>query len=362
MASSGRRLRGRTRLRFLGWVFLVSLCLTLLAAWNTGANLLYIVSGGIGSFLVISGVLAGWSLRGLRVLREGPQAVHRGQPFPVTVRVENGKWLMPAVSLRIEKFALPGEAAGYVLKIPPRRSAVICVSETFDRRGVHPLPEIALVSAFPFGLIERRRRIQDAVEVVVYPRVVSVRTALLEQLPGANVLPRFVTGDGDEFFSLRDYIPGDDIRRVAWRVSARRGSLIVREMTRETSRFIVFVVDTGLRDDLPEFEQRFEDAIELVASLAVTLLNQQYTVSIATPAQTLPGGEGKTHARKALEMLARVTPVTEPRPRRGFSWFSPGEERGRASYAFISPDPREWGRRSPLGGSKVLDPREVVRA
>jgi len=46
----------------------------------------------------------------------------------------------------------------------------------------------------------------------------------------------------------------------------------------------------------------------------------------------------------------------------GFAWFSPGEECGRASYVFASPDPQQWGSRGPRMGTWILDPREAVRA
>ena len=132
-------------------------------------------------------------------------------------------------------------------------------------------------------------------------------------------------------------------------------------MARETSRHIVFVLDTCLRSDVEDFEERFEEVIELVASLSVVLLQHQYMVSIITCKQFLGGGEGPTHVRKVLETLARVTP-SDAGAVPGFGWFSPVEDSGRASYVFVSPDPRDWGRRAPQRGTKILDPREAVRA
>ncbi len=46
-------------------------------------------------------VLAGWSLRAVRASREAPDAVHRGEPFNVTLRLENRKTLVPAMSIRV---------------------------------------------------------------------------------------------------------------------------------------------------------------------------------------------------------------------------------------------------------------------
>jgi len=349
------------RLRAPGWAILITLVLLLMAAWNTGTNLFYLLVGGLSSFLLISFVLARWVLRKVELTREAPGAVHRGEPFGVTVRVENRKRIVPVVSLRIEHAEYPGETAAFILKIPPQRAAVVRMSETFEKRGVYNLPDVEVVCAFPFGLFEKRRREREAVEVVVYPRVTAVRATALSQLPGARAVPRRSLAEGEEFFSLRDYVRGDDLRRVAWRVSARRGSLVVREMAHGTSRFMVFVLDTFRSMDMNDFEERFEDAIELVASLAVTLLNQHYTVAITTPGARLPGGEGRPHADKVLDMLARLNPTDDPE-KRDFAWFSPQENTGIATHVLVSPDPRQWGRADLPGGSRVLDPREIIRA
>ena len=359
MAPVKKRFR-RRRTLLPGWVFLISIALGLLASWNTGNNLLYIVVGGLASFVLMSVVLARWNIRRMQVSREGPQAVHRGDESRVAVRIENHKLIMPAVSLRIESASRPGESAAYIPKVPPRRAAMVHMTEVFEKRGIHMLPEVTFVSAFPFGLFERRFRVRDAVAVVVYPRVVSVRASVLEQLPGASNVPKMAVGDGTEFFSLREYVPGDDVRRIVWRASARLGRLVVKELVWETCRSVAFVLDTHLRPDVPGFGDRFEEAIELVASLAVTLLNQQYTVSIVTPTSHLSPGEGKPQVHKVLEMLARLKPAHKLAPG-GFGWFASAKYVDGASHMFVSPDPREWGQRTFLGG-RILDPREVIRA
>lgn len=353
-------MKSTRRMRLSGVVFLLTSSLVLLAAWNTGTSLLYLVFGGLASFLILSALSVGWGLRRLHVSREAPEAVHRGQRFGVTVRIENHKRLLPALSLRIERGVNRGQSVGYLTKIPPRRAAVVRMTEVFDQRGVHPLPPIALVSVFPFGLMGKRMRVSDEAEIVVYPRVRSVRAALIEQLPGARAAPRIATGDGDEFFSLREYVRGDDPRRIAWRASARLATLLVKELTQEAPRFVVFVLDTYKPDDAVGFDEHFEEAIELVASLAVTLLNQQYTVALAAPTACLPEGRGKAQVVKVLNLLARLQPTEDP--------YSPSVEAfamARATEArlvFISADPRLWGQRSPFGASQVIDPREVIRA
>jgi uncharacterized protein (DUF58 family) len=323
-------------------------------------NTYYLVFSGLLSFLVASYVVCRWNLRGLDVSRTAPEATHRGDSFGVTVRIANTRRFLPALSVRIESAARPRESAGYVPCIPAKRAACLTVTEQFDRRGVFPLPGLEVVTCFPFGLIEGRRRITDHLEMLVYPRVVGARTALVEQSRTAGAVPRTIQGGDNDFFSLRDYIPGDDLRRIAWRASARLGNLMVKELSHEACRSVLFVLDSRANPDMHDFEDRFEEAIEVVASLAVTLLARRYSVALLTASGRLPEGDGRAQVRKLLEAFARLEPAdpTDPDP------FQSAEARNESPgvvHWFVSPDPARWGERGPHG-IRVLDPAEVVHA
>ncbi|MCX5770956.1 MAG: DUF58 domain-containing protein [Candidatus Hydrogenedentes bacterium] len=349
-----------TRIRMAGWMYLLSLFLVLIAALNTDTNLLYLIFGAMLSLFMVSVAAVRWGMRGLRVRRSAPPAVHRGDTAPVSIRIENSKLLKSALSLRIDSGNPAGTPSVYILRIPARRAAQFRMAEVFKARGVHRLPDITLATAFPFGLIERRVAVRDTSEIVVYPRVHAVRPAVLEQVSGVRSIPRIVRGEGDDFFSLRDYIPGDDIRQVAWRASARRGSYVVRELARQTSRSVAIVLDTCLSGDTSVSSDDFEDAVDLAASLAVTFLKKRYAVSIITPDLRLEHGEGNSQVVRVLETLARVEPsnLSHLDP---FGWYARGQD-GQAAHLYISPDPRQWGRYSRNLGAKVLHPREVVLA
>lgn len=360
---TGRMRKGRLRFRMLtgGWLFLLIFVLLLFAAWNTGTNLLFIILGGVVSFLLLSIVLGAWNLRGIQTYREAPGAAHRGEAFLVGVRIENHRRLMPAIGIRVAQTGHMRHSLAHVIKIPARRTASMNVDLCFEKRGVHLLPAFEVCSTFPFGLLECRRRYTSAQEVVVYPRVSRVRSSAVETMSGGNYVPRSAVQDGDEFFGLREYIPGDDLRRIAWRVSARMGVWMVRENSRESARYVVFALDTRWIADSEDFEQLFEEAIELVASLAATLLARQYTVAIITPGQMLEGGEGASHERRMLDMLARLEPA-DPAQHGGFVDRALAMDTPEASLVFVTPDKRVWGEPNLYGHFRALDPREVVHA
>jgi uncharacterized protein (DUF58 family) len=356
-------------LRMAGWIFLVILILLVLSAFNTGLNLLYIVMGGLITFILLSVVLAEWTIRGLSMQRETPRAVQRGVPFLVETRIENHKRFLPSISVQVRSAVRPKALAGHLLKIPARRATLINIEQTFPRRGVYPVPDFLLATTFPFGLIERRRRYHNQEEIIVYPRVRAVRTTAVDHIPGGRATPRVATNEGDEFFCLREYQPGDDLRHIAWRISARLGYWVVRELSHEYSRYVVFAFDTRLPDfgaNAPpapdEFrEQAFEDMVDLVASLSITLLHRQYHVGLLSPEYLVECGEGTAQERQILDALARIRQVnTEQYPDfdRNIQMMASHE----AKLVYIASDPAHWGRSAGAMASRALDPREVIYA
>ncbi len=358
------RTRGNSPRGGFGWpgvVMAVIAVLLLLSAWNTGENLLYIVLGGVLSLLVLSGLLARANLAGLSFGRETPHAVFRGDMFLVHATIRNHKRLLPSVSVRIEDGTQPGETAAYALKIAARSAVQLDVEHEAARRGVMMLPDYTVASAFPFGFSERRHTLRDAHEVLVYPRVRAVRTAAIERTPGARLMPRHRSNDGDEYMSLREYVPGDDIRLIAWRVSARVGTWMIREMGMGNVRSVVFFLDTVRAPYLPDFDERFEEAVELTASIAVTLLSRQYSVGIILDDAQLALGKGTQQERRILELLARVQPDDGEHEARLASEARrlQGEP---VHLVCVSADPQKWGHGEGPEGMRVLDPGDMIHA
>ncbi|NLV41860.1 MAG: DUF58 domain-containing protein [Candidatus Hydrogenedentes bacterium] len=338
-----------------GVVMAVILVLVFFSALNTGENLLYIVFGGLLSVMLVSEALGWMNLRGITVAREAPHAVFRGEQALVRVTLSNTKTLLSSVSLRLGLEGVSDRTFSYALKTPPRGALLLDMRHVFERRGAYPLPPCRLSSSYPFGFVERRRVFRDTEEVLVYPRVGSVRLSALEQLPGASVAPRRSMADGDEYVSLREYVPGDDTRLIAWRVSARRGVWMVREMGFGNVRAVMLFLDT-VPDGLPGFEDRFEDAVELTASIAATLLQRQYSVGLLAGRYLVSLGAGTFQEKKILDALARV----EAGDAAGTAARAEEEARRMKSeparLVAVSADAGKWGRLAGPAGIPVVDP------
>lgn len=355
MRRAARKARGYTRFTPVGWGYIVILVLSLLAAWNTGTNLLYIVVGGLSSFVFFSMFLSIFLLRDISLHRIAPRAAYRDQPFQVHVRLENHRKWFPAVQLRLELDSDTKRTSGYVGHLPAGQAARLSVEECFDKRGEHLLAGYRIVCGFPFGLVERCRDFKDGSKVLVYPRVHLIRASAFQRIPSAGKVSNQSTDDGDEYFGLREYVPGDDIRRIVWRISARLDKWIVRELAQYQSRLVVLALDTTFNPNVEEFNERFEQAIELTASIAIMLLRRRNEVSIVTSKGFLEGGDGKGHERRVLELLASVE-VDENTS--GIEHQISTIDSANAAVFLISPDPQAWGMATEHG--RVLDPRELV--
>jgi uncharacterized protein (DUF58 family) len=347
--------------RFLapGWLFALMILLLLLAAWNTGVGLLYVMLASVTSFVVLSIPLSKRNLGALKFQRRAPHAVHRGESFLMDLRLENHKWMLPAISVRMEDTDPSAKVLGLFLYVPPKRAALLHASHCLEKRGVYTLPPIDVVTSFPFGLLEHRLRHTDQTEIVVYPRISPIRTSFVEQIAGGRTVARVASSDGDEYFGMREYIPGDDIRHIAWRLSARMGKWMVRELSCESSRHVILALDCRWVSDMENFPERFEESVDLAASIAVALLRQQYDVSLVAPEAFLEGGEGSHQEKRVLDILARVQAV-DAGSAPNFDGLVESLAKGPVKLVYISPNERLWGLQFGLGRGYVLDPREVV--
>jgi len=303
-----RKLAGRWTTA--GLVMNLITVLLLLSAWNTGENLLYIILGGTLGLLLISSILGRINLSGLDLTVETADAVHRGDPLSAHVELRSRRWLLSSFSIRI---ILEGDTAAqavaHLLRIPPRSRAQVDLDLCFNRRGEHRLINCRLRSAFPFGFYVREKRFPLENSVLVYPMVYPVSISPFERGMGAMVRARRSDEDGDEYFSLREYQPGDDIRRIVWRVSARLGTLVVREMGLGTLKTVIILLDdSGVRT--PEDADRFETAVEYAASLAAAFLHKQYDVGTAAGYTAgIPPARGSFQEHRLLEWFARIQPA-----------------------------------------------------
>ncbi len=148
--------------------------------------------------------------------------------------------------------------------------------------------------AYELGGIEVRAR--DRLRVVVWEERVS-RPVELKVYPGAETLSRIIApvetqafagsevarvkGDGIEYADIRDYVPGDRVRAINWRASARKRSLVVNERHPERNTDVVLFVDSFV-DVRGGEESTLDDAVRATATLAGLYLDRRDRVGLVS--------------------------------------------------------------------------------
>lgn len=141
------------------------------------------------------------------------------------------------------------------------------------RRGDRIADRVTLRLLGPMGIAARQASIHCPGAVRVLPEFHSRRhlprfLAQLRELDGRSAVR--TRGQGTEFDSLRDYVPGDDVRSIDWRATARRTAVVVRTWQPERDRHIIVVLDTsrtsaGRIDDVPRLDAAMDAGLLLTA-------------------------------------------------------------------------------------------------
>lgn len=289
------------RLTREGLVYLGVVVVLVLAAVNTGNNLLFMILACLLAGILISGVLSRTALTALELKFELPEHIFAEQPLLATVDVSNAKEWWPSFSLRV--VGQGGKTPAQILTQPVyfpyisrRGSARQKVELVFPRRGVYRQDAFGIRTKFPFGFLEKTRRVDSEMEVVVYPRVEPTEQfyEILPLLGGEMV--SYYRGRGHDLYSIRAYQITDSARFVDWKASAKTAALKVREFAREDERRVMIVLDPFVgspRTELghlgeAELGERFERAVSLAACIAwhffeINAVMQFRTDRFATP-------------------------------------------------------------------------------
>jgi uncharacterized protein (DUF58 family) len=292
----------------------------LLAGVAVGAWLLGRIVGGEPLYVLAYGCI-GVLGYGVVVSRRVPAVV--GERGHVTARVVEGSPVDVAVKITAERRhttllleervpPLLGDSVTVpIASVGPEEPAEHIYSVVPFRRGAYVLGPMFVRWGDPFGLTRREAQIADEIELLVHPAVEHVidrpLTRMWEDPPQRPPISK-PWPQGGEFYGMRPYQPGDDVRRIVWRAYARTGELLVQEAEQGITDKVIILLDAGREHHSKGIvSDSFESAIRCVASLAVHHLTEGYSVTIEGNDETIVpatrSGSGKT---LLLDSLARL--------------------------------------------------------
>ncbi len=321
-----------------GAVYLAALGVITLAALNASVNLLFLVIGLAVGVLVVSVVAANGAIRKLEITRQAPDAVVAGRPFSIRYRVSNNR-SRQAAALRIRDRFIYGSQRmrieGFIAAAPPGGVATLDVPVIAPGRGRIRFDAMRLATRVPFGLFERRMTVAAPHETMVYPSLLPLRRRFEgRSMMAAAAQAREARAEkhgADEFYGLREYRHGDNLKHIHWRRSARTRQLLVREMVDLKPQSVIIVLDTHLPPGTSETHR--EAAISAAGTLLCHALERGYRVALIVLAANpvvIPPTSGRGLRARLMGHLAEISgPSPQPAPAflEGLHWR--GHWRGR---------------------------------
>jgi len=302
---------------YVGVTFIVGV-----GAFYSQNNLLYVIFAAALSVMLVSGALGGAAMMGVEARRLPPPSATVGSPAAIRYRLTNRNRMLGAYSLEVEEDRAPRQRdpwqlhmsrpGGFAPRIGRRGSVIVEATALPQRRGEARLHAVRVGSRHPFGIVRKSVRCAQPGTILIRPRPIPPPAGALERAIGRRASrggARRSRGVGAEpdFIALREYVPGDSKRMIAWRATARRDELVVRE-TAASAREAIWVV-LCLAADAEETNER---AISCAAGVILEAARRGLRVALAAPGlgYTRPpgssGGAGNEHIATMLDDLARV--------------------------------------------------------
>ena len=275
-----------------------------------GRALFLLVYAGI--LMVVAGVVASRRGRRLTAVRSAlPTRMRVGQVAEVEVTVRAPRRLRAFV---VQEHVSPLLSDAVRVPVPTVGGEQAFVHTYAIRptlRGVYQLGPLAAEWTDPFGLARHQQELTEPVDVIVHPTTDAIfdrpLTRMWEDPPFRPPVSR-PWPQGFEFYGMRDYVPGDDPRRIVWTAVARTGRYLVRESEQGITDRVTLVLDNERKAHSPGYpSETFELAVRAVASLGAYNIKQGYSVRLATNddliSRELRGGKARI---TMLDELAKL--------------------------------------------------------
>ncbi len=222
---------------------------------------------------------------------------------------------------------LPGHDASQVIGLAHKGTERWVTRSVCVKRGVFSIGPVVLRSGDPLGIFSHSRRQSRVNEVLVYPPVFKLEPFRLpsKELSGGAAVERRANVMTPSIATIRDYVAGDPMNRIAWQQCARNGKLMVKEFEldptaelyvladfEQSQRVVAPIALRAARDkNLPYSEQWMDDSEDYIAAIAASIAKLAIDskrgvgyIGSTRPRQVLLSGRNDVTFARILEDLA----------------------------------------------------------
>lgn len=286
-----------------GGLFGVLLVVMLLGATNYGNNLAFLLTFWLAGVALVSMHRAHRNLAGLEIASVQAAPVFAGEiaVFDVTLtsraRLARRGLTVQAANRSADNTATRGVSSDAGVSTSPESPAIARLTSPALRRGRIDCPRLTIASRYPMGLFRCWSHAVPTAHALVYPAPADVRGAARPAAARSDASNRLERIGEALFAGHRQYRPGDALRRIDWKASARTDEWMVTEDSdtrAPTARF-----DYTELDDLAP-----EARLSQLAFWIVEADRHRQSWTLVLPGQTLGPASGSAHRRACLEALA----------------------------------------------------------
>ena len=232
-----------------------------------------------------------------------------GAPIPVTVDVSSER-AVDRVELLLELpegVEVADGSRARALRLRAGESSDGSLAVRCTRWGVFDVGRVDIRARDRLRFVTWETSVEETRRVKAYPRPLTLQAILpareTQAFTGSEVAR--VKGEGIEYADIRDFVPGDRVRAINWRASARRQGLVVNERHPERNTDVVLLVDSFA--DVRRGERSvLEDAVRAAAALATRYLERRDRVGLVGLGgvlRWLQPGMGTTQRYRLIETM-----------------------------------------------------------
>ena len=300
-----------------------AVCLLIVAGFMRQSHLYYMAA----ILLTLPGVsyALGWyAQHDLVFTREVPHVAWEGEEGRLDYVVRNPTRLARfflTIQEPLPAWVSPAEDEPPLFNVAAMDEVRVTHRLRFHRRGVYQAVGFDVTAMDPLGVFAFTRHVSAEGELVVYPMPQSLRDSTLsgtERYGWQEFTSRLLRGSSVDPDGVRPYVPGDPMRRIHWRQTARTGKLSVIEFEESQATNLVIALDLEKGTEVGEGnDTTLEYGVRLAATLAQQAIEQGTSVRLLLPelansdtsgmlAAATRDGRGQSHLYLILDALARV--------------------------------------------------------
>ncbi|MBI3510929.1 MAG: DUF58 domain-containing protein [Bacteroidetes bacterium] len=264
--------------------------------------------------VVVADFLLLWSRpKGIFARRDMMDKLSNGDQNEISITIEN-KFPFPVFINVIDELPVQFQARDLSFKgfLGPFAAKKLTYHVRPVRRGEYTFGYVNVITTSMLGLMMRRFRFDNEQMVPVYPSFIQMRRyellAISNRLTEAGIKKIRRMGQNMEFDQIKEYVSGDDPRRVNWKATARRGRLMVNTYQDEKSQQVYSVIDMGRVMQMPFEEMTLLDyainASLVISNIAMLKYDKAGIVTFSKKVHTqLPAERRGLQLYKIMELL-----------------------------------------------------------